>query len=204
MLQGINLEKKYGNFTALTQVSIEVAPGEAVLLLGRNGSGKSTLLSILATIVKPDAGQVMIDGMRGKSARRKIAYAPQDIVLFEELTVMENLYAWSSLKGAENVRRAKELVESLSMEEIAGKRVDRLSGGQRRRVNLAVALMGTYEYLLLDEPMAGIDEDGTGCIGALLKHERELGRGMIVAEHDPEGLLPYMDRTIKLEMGQIV
>ena len=204
MLQANNLEKRYGNYTALTQANIEVAPGEAILLLGPNGSGQSTLLSILATIIKPDAGEVTIDGLSGKRARKKIAYAPQDIVLFEELTVMENLYAWSSLKGTDNVNRAKELVEALAMGPFAKKRADRLSGGQRRRVNLAVAMMGTYEYLLLDEPLAGIDEEGAQCIEALLKQEREKGRGMIIAEHNPKVLLSFMDRTIKLEMGHIV
>ncbi|MBP3237882.1 MAG: ABC transporter ATP-binding protein [Lachnospiraceae bacterium] len=204
MLEANGLKKNYGKFTAVDDLSLTISPGEGIALLGKNGSGKTTLLKMLALVQKPDAGEVKVDGLYGKEAKAKIAYVPQEIVLFEELTVTENLYAWSSLKGSENAARAEYLAEELEMESFRKKRVDRLSGGQRRRVNIAVALMGNHQYLMLDEPLAGIDEHGGECIARLLKKEKEKGYAMIITEHNPTILLPLMDRTLRLDGGHFV
>lgn len=204
MTEARNLVKKYGSFTAVDHLSLTLNPGESVVLMGANGSGKSTLMGMLAGVIKPDEGEVLVDGLKGKKARGKIAYAPQDIVLFEELTTTENLYAWSSLKGKENVERAEYLISELDMGLFKKKRVDRLSGGQRRRVNLAVALMGNYGYLLLDEPLAGIDDAGAKAIENLLKKEKEKGCAILLTEHNPTILLPIMDRRIKMDGGHFI
>ena len=148
MIEAKELVKKYGNFTAADNLSLTLDKSECVVLLGSNGSGKSTLIKMLAMVIKPTSGEITVDNQKGKKARTKIAYCPQDIVLFEELTVKENLFAWSSLKGKESVKRADYLISELDMNSFVKKRVDRLSGGQRRRVNLAVALMGKYDYIL--------------------------------------------------------
>ena len=200
MIEAKGLVKKYGKFVAVDNLSMTLDVGESVVLLGANGSGKSTLMSMLALVLKPTEGEVIIDGQKGKKAKSKIAYAPQNIVLFEELTVTENLYAWSSLKGKENVERAEYLISELDMGSFKKKRVDRLSGGQRR-VNIAVAMMGNYDYLFLDEPLAGIDERGAECIEAILRKEKESGRGILLTEHNPTILLPLMDRQLKLDGG---
>lgn len=204
MIEAKGLVKKYGKFTAVDHLSMTLDRGETVALLGANGSGKSTLLGMLAMVTKPDEGEVTVDGVAGKQAKQKIAYAPQDIVLFEELTVTENLYSWSSLKGSENRDRAEYLIRELDMDGFKKKRVDRLSGGQRRRVNLAVALMGKYDYILLDEPLAGIDEAGGQCIKNLLEKEKEQGKGIIFSEHNPTILLPLMNRKLKIDGGCFV
>ena len=204
MIEAKGLVKRYGNYTAVDNVSLSLEKGETIALLGANGSGKSTLLSMLAMILKPDEGEVKVEGMAGKQAKEKIAYVPQEIVLFEELTVMENLYAWSSLKGKEMSERAGYLVSELEMNDFKRKRVDRLSGGQRRRVNLAAAMMGKYDYLLLDEPLAGIDAHGGECIEHLLRTEKEKGCSMIVTEHNPTIILPLTDRSLRIERGRIV
>ena len=204
MIEAKGLVKRYGNYTAVDNVSLSLEKGETIALLGANGSGKSTLLSMLALILKPDEGEVTVDGLKGKQAKEKIAYVPQEIVLFEELTVMENLYAWSSLKGKEMSERAGYLVSELEMNDFKRKRVDRLSGGQRRRVNLAAAMMGKYDYLLLDEPLAGIDAHGGECIEHLLRTEKEKGCSMIVTEHNPTIILPLTDRSLRIERGRIV
>lgn len=204
MIEAKGLVKKYGKYVAVDNLSMNLNLGESVVLLGANGSGKSTLMGMLAMVLKPTEGEVLIDGQKGKKAKSKIAYAPQNIVLFEELTVTENLFAWSSLKGKENVERAEYLISVLDMESFKKKRVDRLSGGQRRRVNIAVAMMGNYDYLLLDEPLAGIDENGGECIESLLRKEKESGRGILLTEHNPTILLPLMDRTIKLDGGHFI
>ncbi len=203
MIEAKGLVKRYGSYTAVDDASLSLEKGEVVALLGSNGSGKSTLLSMLAMVLKPDSGEVTVDGLKGKQAKEKVAYVPQEIVLFEELTVMENLYAWSSLKGKENTERADYLVNELEMTDFKRKRVDRLSGGQRRRVNLAVALMGKYDYLLLDEPLAGIDAHGGECIEHLLKKEKEKGCSMILTEHNPTILLPLTDRSLRIERGHL-
>ncbi len=204
MIEAKGLVKKYGKYVAVDNLSFNLDLGESVVLLGANGSGKSTLMGMLAMVLKPTEGEVLIDGQKGKKAKSKIAYAPQNIVLFEELTVTENLYAWSSLKGKENVDRADYLISELDMGSFKKKRVDRLSGGQRRRVNIAVAMMGNYDYLFLDEPLAGIDEYGGECIESLLRKEKESGRGILLTEHNPTILLPLMDRQLKLDGGHFI
>ena len=203
MIEAKGLVKRYGRYTAVDNASLSLEKGEIIALLGSNGSGKSTLLSMLTMILKPDSGEVTVDGLKGKQAKEKIAYVPQEIVLFEELTVLENLYAWSSLKGKENTERAEYLINELEMTDFKRKRVDRLSGGQRRRVNLAVALMGKYDYLLLDEPLAGIDAHGGECIEQLLRKEKDKGCAMIVTEHNPTILLPLTDRSLRIERGHL-
>ncbi|SFG73278.1 ABC transporter ATP-binding protein [Oribacterium sp. WCC10] len=203
MIEAKGLVKRYGRYTAVDDASLSLEKGEIIALLGSNGSGKSTLLSMLAMVLKPDSGEVTVDGLKGRQAKEKVAYVPQEIVLFEELTVMENLYAWSSLKGKENIERAEYLVNELEMGDFKSKRVDRLSGGQRRRVNLAVALMGKYDYLLLDEPLAGIDAHGGECIEHLLRKEKDKGCAMIITEHNPTILLPLTDRSLRIERGHI-
>jgi len=204
MIEAKGLVKKYGKYVAVDNLSLNLDLGESVVLLGANGSGKSTLMGMLAMVLKPTEGVILIDGQKGEKAKSKIAYAPQNIVLFEELTVTENLYAWSSLKGKENVERADYLISELDMGSFKKKRVDRLSGGQRRRVNIAVAMMGNYDYLLLDEPLAGIDETGGECLETLLRKEKENGRGILLTEHNPTILLPLMDRQLKLDGGHFI
>ena len=204
MIEAKELVKKYGSFVAVNHLSLSLNTSETVVLLGPNGSGKSTLLGMLSLTSKPDEGTVTVDGLSGKNAKKKIAYAPQEIVLFEELTTMENLLSWSSLKGKAAKERAEYLISELDMENFRKKRVDRLSGGQRRRVNLAVALMGDYDYILMDEPLAGIDEHGGECIKHLLETEKEKGRGILFSEHNPTILLPLMDRKLTIDGGNFV
>ena len=204
MIEARNLVKKYGSFIAVNHLSLSLSTGETVVLLGPNGSGKSTLLGMLSLTSKPDEGEVTVDGLSGKNAKKKIAFAPQEIVLFEELTTMENLLSWSTLKGKEAKERAEYLISELDMDSFIKKRVDRLSGGQRRRVNLAVALMGNYDYILMDEPLAGIDDYGGKCIKNLLETEKEKGRGILFTEHNPTILLPLMDRKLTIDGGCFV
>jgi ABC-2 type transport system ATP-binding protein/lipopolysaccharide export system ATP-binding protein len=204
MIEARNLVKKYGSFIAVNHLSLSLCTGETVVLLGPNGSGKSTLLGMLSMTSRPDEGDVTVDGLSGKNAKKKIAFAPQEIVLFEELTTMENLLSWSTLKGKEAKERAEYLISELDMDSFKKKRVDRLSGGQRRRVNLAVALMGNYDYILMDEPLAGIDDYGGKCIKNLLETEKEKGRGILFTEHNPTILLPLMDRKLTIDGGCFV
>ena len=204
MLQGTELAKKYGDVYALKNANVEVAPGEALVLLGPNGSGKSTLISLLSMCKKADEGTVNVDGLTGKNARKLLAYVPQEIVLFEELSAIDNMKCFSSLKGAEAVQKIAELTEALSLSGFIKKRVDKLSGGQRRRVNIAVAMMCNPKYLLLDEPFAGVDEESGECLKAYLERIKQTGIGIVISEHDKERVRSFSNRVVTLEKGHIL
>ena len=202
MLRVDSVSKSYKDKVVLDSVSLGLDKGEIVVLMGPNGSGKSTLLSIMSFSLKPDSGKVSVDELDMKASKKLIAYAPQAVTLFEELSVMDNLLAWSSFKGRDSRNRSKEkarsLVEELGMSDFRRKRIDKLSGGQKRRVNLAVTLMSDYDYLLLDEPFAGIDSAGEELIKNLILSEKKNGKGIIIAEHNKEIISQLADRTINL------
>lgn len=202
MLEGKKLVKIYNGKQVLKGISVSVSPGEAVALLGPNGSGKSTLLSVLSFSIRPEEGAVVVDNLEGKEAKKRIAYVPQEVVLFEELTVEENLRCWSSLKGDETKKRLLELMEILSMQSFRKKRVDRLSGGQRRRVNIAVSMMSDPAYILLDEPFAGVDQETTSDLLDYLEKEKASGKGIVISEHDRETIRSLADQVLLLSGGE--
>lgn len=159
-----NLTKKYGDFTAVDSVSFEVKQGELLGFLGVNGAGKSTTINMLSTLLKPDDGEAKVCGcVLGKddnSIRRKIGIVYQNNCLDNILTVQENLICRGIIHGAsksETGKRLSELCEILSLGDILKKRYAKLSGGQKRRCEIAAALMHTPELLFLDEPTTGLD-----------------------------------------------
>jgi len=206
-LRAEGISRKYGNVNALDNVSFSLNRGKILGLFGKNGSGKSTLLDIIALAAKPDGGQILFEDKEVSSnltlARRRIGYVPQEIALFEELTVCENLLCWSKLPGKKAKARAVEVAEKLNLHEIYGKKVAELSGGMKRRVNLAVALLGDPELMVLDEPFAGVDTDNTDGIEKVLKEMAECGTAQIVSGHSPEQMLPLIDRVLVLSCGKI-
>ncbi len=202
MLQGKNLTKSYNGKEVLSDVTLSVNSGEAIALLGPNGSGKSTFLSMLSLAMHPDKGMVIVDGKEGKEAKKQIAYVPQEIVLFEELTVEENLKCWSSLNGMETKKKLEELITILSMQQFRKKRVDRLSGGQRRRVNIAVSMMSEPNYILLDEPFAGVDRETTEDLLRYLAQEKAAGKGIVISAHERETVHLLADRVLLLSEGK--
>jgi len=217
VIEGKNLTKIYGKQQVLTDVSIEIREGEITALLGKNGSGKSTLLNILAMAVKPDRGSVYVNGedasgTSGTSVRtgtagrlrRTIAYVPQDIALFEELTMKDNLYCWSRLSKEATDARIDELEETFHLREMEGKKVIKLSGGMKRRVNFAAALMGEYKFMILDEPLTGLDEDTVCRILKMLEEKKRQGVGIIISGHDKGQLLSVADKKILLKDGVVV
>ncbi len=202
MLIGHDLTKRYGERSVLHNASLELAPGSTTMLLGRNGSGKTTLLNILALALKPDGGAVRVDDLSGRAAREAIGFAPQDIALFEELSVEENLRVWCTLPRAAAKERLYALLERLDLYSMRKKLLRRLSGGQKRRVNLAAALMGSPRYLLLDEPFASADEDSERRMLELLAEYRYSGLGLIIVSHQPRILRGIADNAIVLERGE--
>ncbi|MEU8786236.1 ABC transporter ATP-binding protein [Streptomyces sp. NPDC048637] len=161
-LHGIS--KRYGKLTALSEVDLDIAPGEIVGLLGHNGAGKTTLMSIVAGLLRPDSGYVRVLGRdpvrEPHEARRRLGLAPQELGLYLPLTVRQNLLFFAELAGLRGRaadRRIEEVAEPLGLTELLGRRVSRLSGGQQRRVHTAMALVHRPPLLLLDEPTAGVD-----------------------------------------------
>lgn len=196
------LSKKYGEADALKEVTFSLERGEVLGLFGLNGSGKSTLLDIVALAARPDTGHIFFDGTdvsyNTSSARRRIGYVPQEIALFEELTVRENLLCWSRLPGKKAKLRADETAERLNLLSFYNKKVSALSGGMKRRVNLAVALLGEPELLVLDEPFAGVDADNTDWIEQRLREMADGGVAIIVSGHSPDQMMPLLDRILVL------
>ncbi|MEA4895867.1 MAG: ABC transporter ATP-binding protein [Oscillospiraceae bacterium] len=208
LLRVEGLSKKYGTADALKNISFDLERGEVLGLFGLNGSGKSTLLDIVALAKRPDSGHIFLNGAEvsygSGAARRSIGYVPQEIALFEELTVRENLLCWSRLSGQKAKLRVGETAERLNLLSFYNKKVSALSGGMKRRVNLAVALLGDPELLVLDEPFAGVDTDNTGWIEQLLREMADSGIAIIVSGHSAEQMMPLLDRILVLSSTGII
>lgn len=202
MLVGTDLSKSYSGKFALRGAHIQVAPGSAVMVLGRNGSGKSTLLNILALTLAPDGGAVRVDELSGRAARAALGFAPQEIALFEELSVEENLRCWGRAPSRRTGERIAELIEKLGLGAERRKLLRKLSGGQKRRVNLAAALICEPRYLLLDEPLAGVDEESEGRILEMLAQYRQQGCGLVIASHQPRLLRGLANQALVLDRGE--
>ncbi len=204
MLSCKNITKTYGKTTALLNASIEIEPGDIMMILGKNGSGKSTLMSIMAMSQKADSGTVNVDDLDRRNARSKIGYVPQDIALFEDLTVEENLKAFSKMSPAQTVERIDVLLGQLDLSKEKRKLVRNLSGGQKRRINLAAALIIRPDYLILDEPLAGVDTESEERIIRLLCDYAKIGTGIIISSHQPRQLRGIANKCLKLDHGNTV
>lgn len=204
MMLGTDLSKSYKGSVALMNTSLEVAPGSFTMLLGRNGSGKSTLLNILALSLPPNSGTVKVDELTGRDARAAIGYAPQEIALFEELSVEENLRCWCRLPSGQAKDHIRNITDLLGLNDERRKLLYKLSGGQKRRVNLAAALMGSPRYLLLDEPLAGVDEESERRILDLLSDYVKKGCGLLISGHQPRLFRELADFALVLERGKTV
>ena len=173
MLEVKSLSKKYGEKTVFEDLELSAEAGEIIGLVGENGAGKSTLLKILATLSLPSSGEISLMNQtyrkNEKKLREYIAYVPQDIALFEELTVMENMKFFQRLSRKKVSKEdLKALLSSVNLQADQVK-VSNLSGGMKRKLNLAVSLISDPKLLLLDEPTAGIDLRSRIEIGAFLK-----------------------------------
>ncbi len=206
-----DLRKSYGRVQAVRGVSFEVPTGSLFAFLGRNGAGKSTTIGCLTTTVAPDAGELAIDGDRvghdDAVLRRRIGVVFQDSVLDDRLTVRENLAlraAFYGLSGASREVRIGELVDLLQLEDFASRRYDRLSGGQRRRVDIARALLHQPDVLFLDEPTAGLDPQSREQLWRAVRTLRdEQGLTVFLTTHYMEET-ERADRVCIIEEGRIV
>lgn len=213
------LSKSFGTgqarTVALDRVSLDVEPGELVLLMGPSGSGKTTLLSVMGCILRPDGGSLRIHGREVAGLPEKvlcrvrlerIGFVFQNYNLFPTLKAAENVMVALDLKGepmAEARRRAHEVMESVGLGDKTGSLPEDLSGGQKQRLAIARALASDPEIILADEPTAALDSvNGRLVIGLLSDLARKRGRAVVVVTHDNR-ILDFADRILRIEDGRI-
>ena len=194
-MRATGVVKRYGEREALRGVSLEAGPGELVAVIGPNGAGKTTLLSILAGIVRPDAGEVA-------SADGAVGWVPQQAALYRRLTVEENLLLFARLEGHEEPRAStEEMLKLTGLGERRGEIVARLSGGNQQRINIAIGLLSRPAVLLLDEPSVGLDPRQRARLWEFVSGLAERGTTVIFSTHDIQEAERYGGRVLVLAAG---
>jgi len=208
MIEAVALSKAYGKQKVLSDVSFSLEKGRVMGILGPNGAGKTTLIKILALIAQPDSGTLKVNGQdavrESRQIRPFIGYVPQDVALFEDLSVRDNLLCWTGRKGKTAKAQAVRLIEELDMTSFASKRISALSGGMKRRVNLAVAMLDDPEVLILDEPLVGVDIEQRQLINESLKKLALSGVTQIIASHHVDEMMMLADDIMVMKDGRIL
>ncbi|SOC39274.1 ABC transporter ATP-binding protein [Ureibacillus acetophenoni] len=200
MLKVIDLEKSYGKKKILHQVSFQLNRGEVVGLVGENGAGKSTMLNILATITKASKGTVQLGdllyGRKIEEIRKIVGYVPQEISLWEEFTVEQNMLFFSKLSWKKRTKEeCRQLCLDMQLEQWK-EPVKSLSGGMKRKLNIAISLLHDPLLILLDEPTVGIDMKSKNEIGKyLVKLAKEQGKIILYTSHDMNEITTFCDRV---------
>ena len=211
-LRGTGLTKTYGRRTVVGHVDLRIDNGEVVGLLGPNGAGKTTTFYMVVGLARPDGGQVFLGDEDITSlpmyqrARQGIGYLPQEASVFRKLTVEENVLAILEtlpLSPAERRPRARALLEELGIAGLHKQAAYTLSGGERRRLEIARALAFSPSFILLDEPFAGIDPIAVIDIQRIIAHLRERGIGILITDHNVRETLKITDRAYILRDGHV-
>jgi lipopolysaccharide export system ATP-binding protein len=206
------LTKSYGGRTVVRGVSLDISSGEVVGLLGPNGAGKTTTFSMVVGLASPDSGRVLLDGADVTDdpmyirARRGIGYLPQEASIFRGLTVEQNVLAileTLDLDSAARYRRMRELLAELGLTPLAKAAAYTLSGGERRRVEITRALVLSPQFMLLDEPFAGIDPIAVTDIQKIIFHLKSRGIGVLITDHNVRETLRITDRAYIVHGGVI-
>ncbi len=213
MLRAANIGKIYDGRRVIREVSLEVQKGEVVGLLGPNGAGKTTCFYIMMGLVIPDYGNVILDGQdittlpMHKRARLGLGYLPQEASIFRGLTVEQNIMAALELQELDYGLRASKLEELLAEFMISHLRnapAVALSGGERRRVEIARCLAASPNYVLLDEPLAGIDPIAVTEIQQMILHLKDRGIGVLITDHNVREALAIIDRGYVIHDGMVM
>ena len=212
-LEANKLEKSYRGRKIVRGVSLQVMNGEVVGLLGPNGAGKTTTFYMVVGLVRPDQGSVLLDGTditkmpMYRRAKNGIGYLPQEPSVFRKLTVGENLMAileTMNLSSIEGRERRDTLLEELGIAHLADSKAYTLSGGERRRVEIARALTLSPKFILLDEPFAGIDPLAVQDIQGIISFLKNKGIGILITDHNVRETLAITDRAYIINEGEII
>jgi lipopolysaccharide export system ATP-binding protein len=212
-LEALQLEKSYRGRNVVRGISLQVKQGEVVGLLGPNGAGKTTMFYMVVGLVRPDKGRVLLDGADITSmpmyqrAKNGIGYLPQEPSVFRKLSVADNLMAileTMDLSGIERRERRDLLLAELGITHLAGSMAYTLSGGERRRVEIARALTLSPKFILLDEPFAGIDPLAVQDIQGIISLLKTKGIGVLITDHNVRETLAITERAYIISEGEII
>ncbi|MCY1036325.1 LPS export ABC transporter ATP-binding protein [Corallococcus sp. BB11-1] len=208
------LQKAFRRRQVVRDVSFNVAPGEVVGLLGPNGAGKTTSFNMVVGLVTPDAGRVRVGDEdlthlpMHRRARRGVGYLPQEASVFRKLTVRENFLAVLELQkglgSADRKKRADALLGEFGLTHVAESWGETLSGGERRRAEIARSLIPAPRFILFDEPFAGVDPINVGDLQRQIHLLRERGLGILITDHNVQDTLGICDRAYIIAQGQIL
>jgi lipopolysaccharide export system ATP-binding protein len=213
VLRADHLVKRYKKRTVVNKVSVDVKQGEVVGLLGPNGAGKTTTFYMIVGMIRPNDGAVFLDDTEitrtamYKRARMGIGYLPQEASIFRKMTVEENILSvlqMMKLTAAERKRRCDELMTDFNITHLAASKGYTLSGGERRRTEIARALAGNPQFILLDEPFAGIDPIAVEEIMRIVGNLKQRRIGVLVTDHNVHETLSITDRAYLLFEGEIL
>lgn len=207
------LVKQYGKRTVVKGVSVEVNQGEIVGLLGPNGAGKTTTFYMIVGLIKPNEGHIYLDDAEitrepiYKRARRGIGYLAQEESIFQKMTVQDNIKAileMTKLSKGEQLRKTSQLMDEFGLTHIRKNKGFQLSGGERRRTEIARALAIDPSFILLDEPFAGVDPIAVEDIQTIVRHLKDRNIGVLITDHNVHETLTITDRAYLLFEGDIL
>ncbi len=214
VMQAVDLQKTYGRKRVVDGVNLHVGPSEIVGLLGPNGAGKSTSFRMICGMVEPDRGRVFLAGkdvtnwpMFRRARDGHMGYLPQEPSVFQKLTVEQNISSLLELLGAERAtrkRRTDELLEEFGIDHKRKDRADQLSGGLRRRLEIARCLVSDPKIVMLDEPFAGIDPKTVQSIQGVIQQLRSNGISVLITDHAARDILETVDRCYVIYEGQVL
>lgn len=213
MLEASGLEKSYQGRKVVRNIDVNVGQGEVVGLLGPNGAGKTTTFYMIVGLTPPTRGEIFLNGERitdvpmYQRARKGVSYLPQEASIFRKLTVEDNVMAileTLDLSPSERRDRLESLLNELNIAHLAKSKAYTLSGGERRRLEITRALVLSPQYLLLDEPFAGIDPIVVLEIQKIISHLKQKGIGVLITDHNVQETLEITDRAYIIHQGEIL
>lgn len=213
ILRSENLVKKYKSRTVANNVSVQVQQGEIVGLLGPNGAGKTTSFYMIVGMVKPNSGKIYLDNQditeepMYRRAQLGVGYLPQEASVFRKLSIEDNLRAvleMTKLTKAEQAHKVESLLDEFALHHVRKNLGDQLSGGERRRTEIARALATDPKFILLDEPFAGVDPIAVEDIQSVVRKLKDKNIGILITDHNVHETLNITDRTYLLYAGEVI
>lgn len=213
ILRADNIMKMYGNRKVVKNISLQVEQGEIIGLLGPNGAGKTTSFYMIVGMIKPNEGRIFLDDIEithdsmYKRAQKGIGYLAQEASVFRKLSVEDNIMSvlqFTDLSKSEQKKKLELLIEEFSLGHVRKNRGDLLSGGERRRTEIARALASDPKFILLDEPFAGVDPIAVEDIQSIVAHLKDRNIGILITDHDVQATLAITDKTYLMFEGGIL